>query len=212
CTRSTCSSASGSCCSCSGGRGRGRSRPTTTARSRSPASTGTSSTSSGSSSSRCCISSAGAGTDGCTHSSKARLLHDFCNPDVLHVSHRADCIFRPWPAERHRRARHCCLQGDNSHPLLHAREIQHPPDVGRRPRQHLLVRNFGCADLGGLPDPIVEDVRVRIRLGARRRRRMMPLHRPTRGGSPCFALVSRPQPLPCISPLRSGSPAWLPHR
>ena len=44
--------------------------------------------------------------------------------------------------------------------VLHAREIQHAADVGRRPWQRLLARDHVRADAGGLSDSRLAHVRM----------------------------------------------------
>ncbi len=53
-----------------------------------------------------------------------------------------------------------CMKATLVDPVLHAREVQHPADVGGRRRQRLLAGDPARADIRRLPDAILADVRV----------------------------------------------------
>ena len=70
----------------------------------------------------------GTHTDGLTHSSQTRLLHDLRDPVVLHLPDGADRVPRSRRDEHGGRARDRHVQGGAGDPVLHAREVQHPAD------------------------------------------------------------------------------------
>ena len=66
------------------------------------------------------------------HSAQARLLHDLRLLMLVHLPDGAGRLLRPRPPEYGRGTDDRGHQGDAGRPVLHAREIQHAPHLGRR--------------------------------------------------------------------------------